>query len=218
MIIHKIPDKLKTIIFDIDGTLYTNKLYVFEQVDVQIRHFAHIKGISEKEARHEIESYRKTYAASHEGKKISLGNTLLAFGISIEESIDWCNKLLEPHRFLHKDIKLIKTLSKLKEKYFLIALTNNPVLAAQKTLDAIGIKDYIPEIIGLDSCMKSKPSKENLELAVKLSHCKKEECLCIGDRYDIDIALPLTLGMGGITVKGVEEVYCLPDILNTCSP
>ena len=39
---------------------------------------------------------------------------------------------------------------------------------------------------------------------------KAENCLAVGDRYDMDIALPLEMGMGGILVKGVEEVYQIP--------
>jgi phosphoglycolate phosphatase/putative hydrolase of the HAD superfamily len=35
----------------------------------------------------------------------------------------------------------------------------------------------------------------------------------VGDRYDIDIDLPLKLGMGGILVDGVKDVYKLPGIL-----
>jgi phosphoglycolate phosphatase/putative hydrolase of the HAD superfamily len=34
----------------------------------------------------------------------------------------------------------------------------------------------------------------------------------VGDRYDIDITLPLELGMGGVLVDGVEDVYRLPEI------
>ena len=36
---------------------------------------------------------------------------------------------------------------------------------------------------------------------------KAENCLAVGDRYDMDIKLPLEMGMGGILVSGVEEVY-----------
>jgi phosphoglycolate phosphatase/putative hydrolase of the HAD superfamily len=36
----------------------------------------------------------------------------------------------------------------------------------------------------------------------------------IGDRCDIDIALPLELGMGGILVEGVEDVYALGEIFS----
>jgi phosphoglycolate phosphatase/putative hydrolase of the HAD superfamily len=46
-----------------------------------------------------------------------------------------------------------------------------------------------------------------------LSAATPESCLSVGDRYDIDIALPLELGMGGILVDGVEDVYRLPELL-----
>jgi len=213
MKIYFIPQNIKTIIFDIDGTLYTNPLYVFEQVDVQIRHFAHVRGISEKEARAQIQSYRKTWAASHHGAKISLGNTLLSFGIPIETSVAWRQTLLEPTHFLHHDKRLHDTLTVLKAECKLIAVTNNPVLSAKKTLEAIGVDDVLTSIIGLDTCGKSKPAREPLEAAASQTGATAAECLSVGDRYDIDIALPLEMGMGGILVNGVEEVYQLPKIL-----
>ena len=55
MKIYKIPQSLKTLIFDIDSTLYTNDRYAFEQVDVQLRHFAEIKGVTASEIRKMIE-------------------------------------------------------------------------------------------------------------------------------------------------------------------
>ena len=54
MKIYRIPKQLQTIIFDIDGTLYTSGAYVFEQVDVQVRHLAHIRGKAVDEMRREI--------------------------------------------------------------------------------------------------------------------------------------------------------------------
>ena len=213
MKLYNIPETIKTIIFDIDGTLYTNALYVFEQVDAQVRHYAHISGITEKEARDKINAYRKQWSAEHGGKKISLGNTFTAFGITIEESIKWRNELLNPEHFLKKDDRLIKTITELAGRYKLICVTNNPVLPARKTLEAIGISDFFPEIVGLDTCLKSKPAVEPFQTAVdwlsKSSEAgvKAENCLAIGDRYDMDIKLPLEMGMGGILVSGVEEVY-----------
>lgn len=213
MKIYKIPQNLKTIIFDIDGTLYTSPYYVFEQVDVQIRHFAHLKNISEKCAREQIQAFRKKWSAEHEGKKISLGNTFTHFGISIEESIKWREDLLEPSHFLHNDSKLRSTIEILQKKYNLICVTNNPVKAARKTLDAIGVADILQSIIGLDTCNKSKPAKEMIQLAASKANCNLDECLSVGDRYDIDLALPLQMGTGAILVSGVEEVYKLPEIL-----
>ena len=216
MKIYKIPENLKAIIFDIDSTLYTNQAYAFEQVDCQVRQFAKDRGITADEARRMVADYRKKFAAEHNGSKVSLGNTLLAFGVPIEQSVQWRRELLEPADFLARDEQLIKTLEALQSKYKLICVTNNPVLPARKTLEAIGISDFFPEIVGLDTCFKSKPAVEPFETAVKRlsdsaeDEIKAENCLAVGDRYDMDIALPLEMGMGGILVTGVEEVYQIP--------
>ncbi len=211
--IYKIPENLKTIIFDIDSTLYTNEAYAIEQVDVQIRYIAKKMGITNREARNKISEARRKWKNEHNGKKISLGNILLQFGIPIEESIKMRKELLSPEKYLAKDETLIKTLSRLKQKYKLICVTNNPVLPAKKTLSAIGIEDLILDIIGLDTCGKSKPAKEPFLLAAQKTSSEPEECLSVGDRYDMDISLPLELGMGGILVSGVRDVYKLPEIL-----
>lgn len=213
MKIYKIPSDLRALIFDIDSTLYTNQAYAFEQVDCQVRQFAKERGISADEARRMVAEYRKQFAAEHNGSKVSLGNTLLSFGVPIEQSVQWRRELLEPADFLRRDEKLIDELKILQKKYQLICVTNNPVLPARKTLDALGISEFFPEIVGLDTCFKSKPALEPFETAVERlsksseSGIKAENCIAIGDRYDMDIALPLKMGMGGILVNGVEEVY-----------
>ena len=213
MKIYRIPEKLSAIIFDIDSTLYTSEAYAIEQVDVQIRSIAAKKGISVREARNIISEYRRNWKNEHQGKKISLGNTLLHFGVSIEESIEMRKTLLEPEKFLKRDEKLIHALEKLSEKYKMICVTNNPVLPARRTLEAIGISDFFPEIIGLDTCKKSKPAREPFELAARKLGVPFSEILSVGDRYDMDISLPLEMGMGGLLVGSVQDVWRLPETL-----
>ena len=202
-----LPSNPKTLIFDIDSTLYTNAAYAFEQIDCQVRQFARDRGITADEARKMVADYRAQFAASNNGKKISLGNILLAFGIPIEQSVEWRKTLMEPADFLKRDERLIQTLSALQQKYNLICVTNNPVFTARKTLDTIGISEFFPEIVGLDTCLKSKPAVEPFMKACELTNSKPQQCIAIGDRYDMDISLPLELGMGGILVTGVEEIY-----------
>lgn len=214
MKIYKIPEQLKAIIFDIDSTLYTNQAYAFEQIDCQVREFAKLRNITADEARRMVADYRKKYAAEHDGKKVSLGNTLKSFGIPIEQSVEWRNKLMFPEHYLSTDEKLIAELKLLSQKYKLICVTNNPVYPARKTLEAIGISDFFPEIVGLDTCFKSKPAPEPFLLAAEKMNSKPENCLAIGDRYDLDIALPMKLGMGGLLVDGVEDLYGLNEKLS----
>lgn len=215
MKIYWIPKNLSCILFDIDSTLYTNPTYAYEQVDVQVRHFASIRGISSSEARSLIFKYREEWAQNHNGEKISFGNALTAFGIPISESIQWRKKLIEPERYLHYDEKLVYTLNFLSVSYKIGAVTNNPVLPAQKTLDILGVSPFFQCIIGLDTCGISKPHHAPYEFAARTLGCKAEECISVGDRYDIDLAVPLTLGMGAILVNGVEDVYTLPRLMHT---
>ncbi|MCR5725136.1 MAG: HAD family hydrolase [Treponema sp.] len=213
MQIYQFPLHPKTLIFDIDSTLYTCPEYAHEQIDSQIRYFATLRNISPEDARALVSDYRKKWAQEHNGARISLGNLLLSFGISIEESIEWRKTLFNPADYLHTDSKLKETLTKLSLHYNLVCVTNNPVEPAQKTLDALGVSEQIQLIIGLDTCFKSKPAVEPLELAMEKTQSTAGECISIGDRYDIDIALPLKMGMGGILVSGVEEVYAIPEFL-----
>ena len=206
---YNLPANPETLIFDIDSTLYTNAAYAFEQVDCQVRQFARDRGISADQARKMVADYRRKFAQTNNGKKISLGNTLLAFGIPIAQSVEWRKTLMEPADFLKRDEQLIQTLGELSKKFKLICVTNNPVFTARKTLDAIGVSDFFPKIVGLDTCLKSKPALEPFEKACELTDTPPQKCIAIGDRYDMDIALPLEMGMGGILVTGVEEVYLL---------
>ncbi|MBR5932751.1 MAG: HAD family hydrolase [Treponema sp.] len=213
MKVYKIPENLKTIIFDIDSTLYTNSKYAFEQVDVQLRHLAELRGVTPDKIRKMIADFRAEYSKKNDDAKISLGNTLTYFGVTIEDSIKMRETLLEPAEFLSRDDRLIKTLEKLSKKYKMIAVTNNPVLPAFKTLEAIGIEKLIPDIIGLDTCHKSKPHPDILNLAAEKTGARLTECLSVGDRYDIDLSLALEMGMGAILVTGVEDVYELDGVL-----
>lgn len=213
MEIYKIPENLKAIIFDIDSTLYTSSAYAFEQVDCQVREFARQRGITAQEARQMVADYRKKFAREHNGSKVSLGNTLLSFNVPISQSVEWRRALLEPSDFLSRDEKLIQTLTELQKDYALICVTNNPVLPARKTLEAIGVSEFFPNIIGLDTCLKSKPAVEPFMKAVETLGVKVEQCVSVGDRYDMDVALPLEMGMGGIVVDGVTDVYSLVEKL-----
>ena len=201
-----LPQNPTTLIFDIDGTLYTSAEFVQEQIDVQVRHWADINGMSHEDARKKIADFRKKYAAENDGKKISLGNVFLNFGVDIDTSIRWRIELLKPENFLKPNEELKTALEKASEKFTLIAVTNNPVEAARKTLAALGLDKIIPEIIGLDTCRKSKPAKEILDIALERTGAKAEECISIGDRYDIDLSLPVKMGMGGVLVNGADEV------------
>jgi HAD superfamily hydrolase (TIGR01549 family) len=213
MKVYNLPVKCAAILFDIDSTLYTNPEYARSQIDLPIEKLARMRGISFNQMNDEMNQYRDNWVKAHNGQGISHGNIFKAFGISISESVKWREELCQPEQYLSKDPRLRSTLEQLKSAFALSIVTNNPLSIAERTLRALGVEDLFHVIIGLDTCGVSKPHKEPLMRAAALCGASFDACVSVGDRYDIDICLPLELGMGGILVDGVEDVYKLPEIL-----
>jgi phosphoglycolate phosphatase/putative hydrolase of the HAD superfamily len=211
---YKLPAKIRGIIFDMDSTLYTNDEYQQFQIDVIIERLAGIKRLSFDVMKAQIEAYREEWAAAHDGRKTSLGNACAAFGISIAESARWREELYHPEDFISEDVQLQKAIEKLAPKYALSIVTNNSVVVARKTLAVLGIESFFHHVIGLDTTGFSKPHEEPFLRAAREMQIPPEECISVGDRYDIDLAVPLSLGMGGILVSGAEDVYELPSTLS----
>jgi phosphoglycolate phosphatase/putative hydrolase of the HAD superfamily len=131
------------------------------------------------------------------------------------DNIRWREETYEPARFLGEDKRLKETLRELSARYTLGVVTNNPVRVARKTLAVLGVDDCFGALVGLDTCMTAKPGPPPFVKITEFLGRKAETCVSIGDRYDIDLALPMELGMGGILVDGVEDVYRLPEVLGT---
>jgi phosphoglycolate phosphatase/putative hydrolase of the HAD superfamily len=212
MKIFRLPDTIKALAFDMDLTLYSNSEYGRYQTDKMVEKLGQLKGLSFDEMKGEVEGKRKDWALSHGGKEASLSNILGDYGIGMEEIIKWREWLFEPALFLKRDEKLKAALEKLSGNFILGVVTNNPVLVARKTLAALGVEAYFPFIIGLDTCMIAKPHKMPFEKFSESSRCPPETCVSIGDRYGIDLDIPLKMGMGGILVDGVEDIYSLPGL------
>ena len=214
MKIYRLPPTIRALAFDMDLTLYSHAEYAQFQIDSLVKKMGERQGISFEEMKIKVEEERKAWAASHGGKKPSLTNVMACFGIDMEENIRWRESCYEPEDFIREDKRLRQTLELLSRSYILGVVTNNPVLIARKTFAALGVGDCFSVLVGLDTCLVTKPDEKPFIKFSELSGCPVETCVSIGDRFDIDLDLPLEMGMGGILVDGVEDVYELPGVLS----
>jgi FMN phosphatase YigB (HAD superfamily) len=212
MKIYGISDKSKAIIFDIDNTLYRNPEYVKDQRDRLLGRFAQEKKLSFPEAKEMIESCIKQGSQAG-ANKTSMGNAFLAYGIPISQSVAWREELCCPEQFLTADAELIKTLKELAKRYILLAVTNNPRQIGIRTLSVLGVASFFTSICGLDDTGVSKPAAEPFIKAADDAGAEPSDIISVGDRYEIDIAVPLSMGMGGILVESMDDVYRLPAVL-----
>ena len=213
MKIYRLPSTIRALAFDMDLTLYTNPEYGQCQIDRLIEKLGKLRGLSFDDMKREIETARETWKLSHDGKAPSLSNIFLGYGIGMEENIRWREEVCEPAMFISEDTRLRETLGELSRSYTLGVVTNNPALVARKTLAALGVEEFLPIVVALDTCNCAKPHEIPYRKFSELSSSPPEACVSIGDRYDIDLAIPLELGFGAVLVDGVEDVYKLPEVL-----
>ncbi len=200
--------------------MYTNDAYVRFQSEILIAELARIRGVPYESAAAEVERVRAGYAVAHGGAATSLGNSMASLGIDIAASVELRRRLIDPSSFLSADPELRRALAALAadpsgagNTASLLAVTNNPRSVGEATLEALGVRDLFLRVIGLDDTMLSKPAPEPYLLAASVAGLDPASCVSIGDRYDVDLAVPLEIGMGAILVDGVEDVYALPAAL-----
>nr|NQU92906.1 HAD family hydrolase [Bacteroidota bacterium] len=213
MNVYQLPDKIRVLVFDIDMTLYTSYPYLESQIRLLTQRLADHFGWSYDEATEKIKQSKAEYAEKNNGRNLSIGNVYLTLGISIKTSSEWRRELLNPEAFLKKDDALISALRRLKEKYHLAAATNNSTEVGKRTLKALGIFSLFDIVVGLDISGESKPTIVPFRIIADHYHVPLNEMVSIGDRYEVDLELPLQYGMGGVLVDGVEDVYGLGEVL-----
>lgn len=214
MIAYRLPAETRAVLFDVDGTLYTNGEYGRYQVEAMVRELARARGVGFEAMSAAIERTRAEIE-ERDGIKTSLGNAMAAHGVDIPTSVAWRERLIDPSRFLRPDARLREALLALRNMGLALAVvTNNPRSVGLATLRALGVEDLFQAAVGLDDTMVSKPAREPFLLAARLLGVAAAACLSVGDRYDVDLAVPLELGMGAVLVDGVEDAYGLPGLLS----
>lgn len=208
-----LPDEIRGVTFDIDKTLYDNDHYARHQIDLLIERLAQHRGEGVAETRRAVLHWQERYAAEHDGARQSLGNTFAALGVPIETSVAWREELIHPEHYLHADEYLQAALEQLAAHVRMIAVTNNPVRVGRSTLIALGVSSFFTHVVGLDSTLRSKPDPASFRRAAELLELEPRVLIAVGDRYEVDIEPALSIGMGGVLVEGVRDVYALPRAL-----
>jgi phosphoglycolate phosphatase/putative hydrolase of the HAD superfamily len=199
------------LVFDLDNTLYTNPAYAAFQEDALVERLGRELGIGPGEAAARISALRDERIAAGLGKT-SLGRLFAALGVDIATSVRWREECFEPSRWLVADSRLDLTLGRLAVQFDLALLTNNPRLVGEKSLDALGVRSRFSVILGLDDTLSGKPATAPfVEVARRLGRDPRD-CISIGDRFDVDLAPAMDIGMGAVLVDGVEDVYHLPEL------
>ncbi|HPS15113.1 MAG TPA: HAD family hydrolase [Spirochaetales bacterium] len=212
MVVYSIPLQPGALIFDMDGTLYTNDAYLRWQDEAQIRRFAEALSISEEEARARVDVARKN-RADKGLSDTSLAELLMQFGIPLSTLVKWREEAFVPSEWLKPDPLLKIALDTLAARFKLILLTNNPHKVGIETLRVLGVRGCFSMVRGLDDSGVAKPSSVPFQKVCQMLALSPASCVSIGDRKKIDIDPALSLGMGAVLVDGVADVLSIPKLL-----
>ncbi|MFW5995157.1 MAG: HAD family hydrolase [Spirochaetia bacterium] len=203
--------RVSGVIFDIDNTLYRHNAYMQAQTDLLVDRLATELGKSPEHAAEEVEAVRESYARGNDGRRPSLANTFIEFGIDIETSIRWRTELFDPCRYLGSDPMLQKALTRIAKGAAIVAVTNNPASVGTATLSCLGVLSLFRGVVGLDTTGVSKPHRAPFERGLELlgPGVRADEVVSVGDRVEVDLEPAMELGMGAILVESMQDVYGL---------
>lgn len=212
MIVRHLPGSIGALIFDMDGTLYSHAAYFRYQETSQVARLARHLSLSESDAAALLERAREARHAAGQ-PKTSVARLFLSFGVDMATIIKWREEEIRPAEWLTADPRLDRALAQLSARFSLALLTNNPRSVGMASAEALGIASRFDAIVGLDDTYESKPAPQPFLKTCGALCLAPQACVSIGDRMDVDIEPALALGMGGILVDGVDDVYRLPEFL-----
>lgn len=196
---------LKTILFDLDGTLYNNTEVRDKFAAAAYHALAKMRKIPVEEARKLIEETREKLREKH-GFPVPYTLTLVRFGMPVETWHRENIAFFDPRDYLSANGELKEVLSELKKRFRLAILTNNNEVQANRILQALNVQDVFDRVFTYNSFRTMKPNPKFFKEAAKAMGVKPNECLVVGDRYSVDLIPAQELGMKIYEVKGPDDI------------
>lgn len=109
------------------------------------------------------------------------------------------HKIARGHARLYPEV--IETLNKLKKKYVLAIASYTQGCFTKPELKELGIDKFFSHFIFTSDIGLNKASPNFYKHCLEVVGRKAEDCVMIGDNYDVDVVVPQKLGIRAIWVK-----------------
>lgn len=193
---------MKSIIFDLDNTLYPEQTYVQSG-------FKAVAEYLSKKYKYDFNSLMlKITDIFNEDGRGSVFDRLVK-ELNFDENV---STLVYIYRYHFPNISLysesIPLLNDLKEDYRLALITDGRSFVQKRKVDALKIENYFDIIIFTDVLGEKfwKPSTEPYKLVLSILNCEAKNSYYVGDDPYKDFKAPKQLGMKSIQVKMEDEM------------
>jgi putative hydrolase of the HAD superfamily len=200
---------LRAIVFDLDGTLYQDERLGEEVHQCACRYVASLQGISASEAAGLL---RRARSCTMEGEgTLSLG--VVSLGGNLKELHRRFNLEVHPEGVLHPDPRVLGLLGKLAGRFELHIYTNNNRPLSGRIMAELGIAGSFQRVFTIEDSWHPKPDRSTLQMILDTIGREPSETLFVGDRYQVDLQLPATLGCAVFEVRNVEDLLTLGELV-----
>lgn len=196
------------IVFDLDGTLYSNPGFAREIYRAVCAYAAELAGLS-AEAAETMVGAVKERLTREKGMEATLSSVCEELGGDVEGFHEAITPMVHPENFLVRDERITGLLSSLASRFDLYVYTNNNRILTDRILGILGLSGLIRRAFTIEDFRRPKPDRNVLEKLFAAIGRTPEECLFVGDRYDVDLRLPADMGSAVFLVKDVQDLFTL---------
>ncbi len=204
---------IRAIVFDLDGTLYVNDGFADEIKRGADTYIAALKGIPPDAADTLIRKTRERLSRE-QGQEATLSSVCMELGGSVAGFHAAVTPLLHPEKLLKEDHRVTALITALAERFELYLYTNNNRALTDRILQAIGVSGLFEGIFTIEEFWRPKPDRDVLNHIFSTIQKTPEQCLFVGDRYDVDLRLPAEMGCQTFFVANLQGLLKLETLLS----
>jgi putative hydrolase of the HAD superfamily len=201
-------NRITSIIFDLDGTLYASRELAGEIQRVAANGLALQLSIASEEAERRLSAAKAELSAAT-GCEATLSAACEKLGCDIKAMHSYLAEKISPEKYLARDNRIVAMLERLGRKYGLYIYTNNNRSLTDRIIRAIGMDGLFSEVFSVEAFWRSKPDRLALAKLFATIGAEPGECLFVGDRYDVDLRLPEEHGSRVFLTQTIDELLSL---------
>lgn len=207
------PREVRSIVFDLDGTLYDHPGVAREIQSAAAQLVGRARGVTAKKGQALIDGARRRLTEILE-EEPTLTRTCMEMGIEVPELHQAFQQDVRPERYLDNDPVLYALLDSLADLYDLYLYTNNSLPLTEKILSLLGVEDLFRHLYTIEFTWQPKPDPESLRQVLEDIGGPPESFLFVGDRQQVDLKVPETLGIPTLLVKETADLLQVHKLLS----
>ncbi|KIH77032.1 putative hydrolase of the HAD superfamily [Geoalkalibacter ferrihydriticus] len=206
------PSEIRSIVFDLDGTLYVCPPIAAEIERAAAAMVASTRGVDLAQGRDLLRRARRRLGEMYD-EEPTLTRTCLELGIDWPDFHLALQNGVHPERYLEYDPVLVALLDSLSEHCELYIYTNNNLALSQKILALLGVQSLFRRIYTIEFTGLPKPDREAFFRVIDDIGGPPESFLFVGDREVVDLKVPRAHGSPALLVREAADLLQIHKLL-----